>query len=133
MTLMSVDDIPFKYLLIYKYSQDCIELLFSCIRGRGGWNNNPNSLQLKYALRKMLLKNSITASISPDCRVFEQNSIIPALPTSQSNSFFHENLYCYIDAQLEDEVNSMMMNIDSKSHTEFIKNVLLYIAGFVVS
>ena len=27
---------PFKYLLTYKYSQDHIELLFSCIRSRGG-------------------------------------------------------------------------------------------------
>lgn len=27
---------PFKYLLTYKYSQDHIELLFSCIRPRGG-------------------------------------------------------------------------------------------------
>ena len=33
---------PFKYLLTYKFSQDHIELLFSCIRSRGGWNNNPN-------------------------------------------------------------------------------------------
>ena len=27
---------PFKYLLTYKYSQDHIELLFSCIQARGG-------------------------------------------------------------------------------------------------
>ena len=32
-------DQPFKYLLTYKYSQDHIELLFSCIRAKGGWNN----------------------------------------------------------------------------------------------
>jgi hypothetical protein len=29
---------PFKYLLTYKYSHDHIELLFSCIRARWGWN-----------------------------------------------------------------------------------------------
>ena len=33
---------PFKYLLTYKLSQDHIEILFSCIRPRGGWNNNPH-------------------------------------------------------------------------------------------
>ena len=38
---------PFKYLLTYKFSQDHIELLFSCIRSKGGWNNNPNCLQIK--------------------------------------------------------------------------------------
>ena len=128
MTLMSADDNPFEYLLTYKSSQDHIECLFSCIRG-----SNPKSLQLKYALRKMLLKNSITASNSANCQVFEQNSIIPALPTDQNKSPFHENLQCHNDAQWEEEVNSMMMTIESKSHTEFIKNVLFYIAGFVVS
>ena len=46
---------PFKYLLTYKFSQDRLELLFSCIRSKGGWNNNPNVLQLKYAIRNMLL------------------------------------------------------------------------------
>ena len=43
---------PFKYLLTYKFSQDHIKLLFSCIRSKGGWNNNPNCLQLKYAHRQ---------------------------------------------------------------------------------
>ena len=38
---------PFKYILTYKFSQNHIELLFSCIRSMGGWNNNPHCLQLK--------------------------------------------------------------------------------------
>ena len=46
---------PFDYLLTYKYSQDHLELLFSCIRSRGGWNNNPNCLQMKFALRNMTI------------------------------------------------------------------------------
>ncbi len=57
--MLSLSTNPFKYLLTYKYSQDHIELLFSCIRSRGGWNNNPNCLQMKYALRKMLMRNAI--------------------------------------------------------------------------
>ena len=28
-------------------AKDHIELLFSCIRAKGGWNNNPNTLQIK--------------------------------------------------------------------------------------
>lgn len=34
----------FKYILTYKFSQDHLELLFSCIRSAGGHNNNPNTL-----------------------------------------------------------------------------------------
>ena len=70
---------PFKYVLTYKFSQDHIELLFSCIRAQGGWNNNPNCMQLKYALRKMLLRNTITASKNANCLSFSDSSttIIP--------------------------------------------------------
>ncbi len=75
----------------------------------------------------MLLKNSITASNSANCQVFEQNSIIP---TNQRNAPLDEDPQ---DAPWEEEVNSMMINLQRNSHTEFIKNVLFYIAGFVVS
>ena len=76
---------PFNYLLTYKYSQDHLELLFSCIRSRGGWNNNPNCLQLKYALRKMLMRNAITASKNANCVDFTGCSdIIPIFHTKKN-------------------------------------------------
>ena len=76
--IFSIAD-PFKYLLTYKFSQDHRELLFSCVRAKGGWNKNLNCLQLKYALRKMLLRNAITASKNANCLRFEttSTSIIP--------------------------------------------------------
>ncbi|CAG4979747.1 unnamed protein product [Parnassius apollo] len=55
---------PMKYFLTYKCSQDHIEMLFSCIRARGGGNDNPNALQLKYTLRKLLFKNSVMPSVN---------------------------------------------------------------------
>ena len=42
---------PYQYVLTHKFSQDHIELLFNKLRQRCGWNNNPNVLQFKYALR----------------------------------------------------------------------------------
>ena len=45
-TMFTQEVNPFKYLLTYKYSPDHIELLFSCIRARGGWNNNPIAFNL---------------------------------------------------------------------------------------
>ncbi|GFR62806.1 THAP domain-containing protein 9 [Elysia marginata] len=59
---------PFMYLLTYKLSQDHLETLFSRIRRRGGRNNNPNTLQFKYALRSCLLKNGIRASKKANCQ-----------------------------------------------------------------
>ncbi|KAB0803775.1 hypothetical protein PPYR_00745, partial [Photinus pyralis] len=60
--LFNLNKEPFSYFLTYKCSQDHLELFFSCIRSRGGWNNNPNSQQLKWALRQLIFRNSITPS-----------------------------------------------------------------------
>jgi hypothetical protein len=47
-----------------------------------GWNNNPNCLQMKYALRKMLMWNSITASKNANCVDFTGcSNIIPIFHT----------------------------------------------------
>ncbi|GFO32016.1 THAP domain-containing protein 9 [Plakobranchus ocellatus] len=53
---------PLKYLLTIRFSQDHLETLFSRLRRKGGWNNNPNVLQLKWSLRSLLMKNGVTAS-----------------------------------------------------------------------
>jgi hypothetical protein len=53
-------------------------LLFSCIQAKGGWNNNPNCLQLKYAIRKMIW-NVVAASKNANCQTFSNypTTIIP--------------------------------------------------------
>lgn len=53
---------PFRYVLTFKMSQDHLEMFFSRVRRRGGWNNNPNCLQFKWSLRAILMKNSIMPS-----------------------------------------------------------------------
>ena len=65
--LMYRNNSAFEYVLTYKFSQDPLEMFFSKIRSRNGWNNNPNPLQLKWALRALLLKNSIEAPKTANC------------------------------------------------------------------
>ena len=50
-------------------------MLFSKIRSRLGWNNNPNALQFKWALRALLQKNQITASEKANCTVVEEEKM----------------------------------------------------------
>lgn len=57
----------FKYILTYKFSQDHFEILFSKIRSRHGHNNNPNVLQFKYAMRQLLLRNTIKNYSNANC------------------------------------------------------------------
>ncbi|CAK9291134.1 unnamed protein product, partial [Gordionus sp. m RMFG-2023] len=44
-----------RYVLTYKTSQDHLELFFSCLRSRGGFNNNPSAYQLRSAVRAVLI------------------------------------------------------------------------------
>jgi hypothetical protein len=57
--LLTREESPYSYVLTYRWSQDLIELFFCKIRRRGGWNNNPNVQQFRYALRRILARNTI--------------------------------------------------------------------------
>ena len=71
--LIFCSDNPYKYLLTYKLSQDHLEMFFSCVGARRGFNNNPHALQLKYAFRKILLHNAVTSSDKANVMMFEEN------------------------------------------------------------
>lgn len=45
-----------QYLPLYKVSQDHLELFFSAIRARGGFNNNPNAVQFRAAFKRLLIR-----------------------------------------------------------------------------
>lgn len=47
------------YLLTYKLSQDYIETYFSAIRGCNGFNNNPNALELKTCVKRLLVRHEL--------------------------------------------------------------------------
>ena len=127
---------PFKYVMTYKFSQDHIELLFSCIRSRGGWNNNPNCLQLKYALRNMLMRNAITASRNANCVDFTGcNNIIPIFHTQKHRKPDDQEAKqaSAIQPNSTDKINFICNHLNEERHSEFVLNVLFYIAGYIVS
>ena len=73
--LLSREHNTIKYVITYRFSQDQIEMFFSIIRARFGWNNNPNALQFKWALRALLQKNQISASEKANCIVIEEEKM----------------------------------------------------------
>ena len=121
---------PFKFLLTYKFSQDHIELLFSCIRSKGGWSNNLNVLQLKYPLRRTLLRNKITASNSGSCQVFEQIAFIPIFSGDSSET---SPKVANLEVQSETETENISRQLDTTQHTLYIKNILYYTSGLTVA
>ena len=126
--LFNLQHNPLKYFLSYKCSQDHLEIYFSCLRGREGWNNNPNASQLRWALRQLLFRNSIQGSISANCMNF----------SSECNSIFefrteHRRV---LDSESNEEDSSfdftVLDRINKSSLSDYQENVLYYIAGIVV-
>uniref|UniRef100_A0AAV2LW01 Transposable element P transposase-like RNase H C-terminal domain-containing protein n=1 Tax=Knipowitschia caucasica TaxID=637954 RepID=A0AAV2LW01_KNICA len=54
--LVEKDDAQCRYLLTYKLSQDHLELFFSSVRARGGFNNNPTTTQFTAAYKRLLVR-----------------------------------------------------------------------------
>ena len=110
---------PFQYVLTYKFSQDHLELLFSRLRRKGGWNNNPNTLQLKYALRSLLLKNGVVSSRSANCLELLQEASEPAIfdqVTPPSSS---------------DNKDLLTFQVLVASPSDYHDHALFYISGFI--
>lgn len=81
--------------------------MFSKLRSRNGWNNNPNPLQLKWALRALLMKNNIEASKNANC-------IIEDIPSQNSSFCVDDSLKAILD-----------------SSAIWKDDVLFYISGFI--
>jgi DNA transposase THAP9 len=59
-----------KFLPLYKFSQDHIELLFGLIRSKGGFNPNPNAVQLMGAYKRVFTHMQYTQSGQGNCTVY---------------------------------------------------------------
>ena len=82
----------FKYVFTYRFSHDQLEMFFSKIRSRFGWNNNPNAFQFKWALRALLLKNQVSPSTNANCSVIEERKLAEEVNSIDS--------YCKLFKQL---------------------------------
>lgn len=74
--LLEREHSPFEYVLTYRFSQDVLEMYFSKIRSRFGWNNNPTVLDFRYALRSLLLKNNVESPPTANCVNIAETPIV---------------------------------------------------------
>ena len=110
--LLQRASMPYEYVLAYRFSQDALEMFFSKIRSRLGWNNNPNSLQFKYALRSLRLRNNIECPTTANC-----------VPTAEEQS----DLPDQSDQQCQDTQISEML----QTSNVWRYDVLFYISGYI--
>jgi hypothetical protein len=116
-------------------SQDHIELLFGCIRGKNGFNNNPDFVQFKSSLRRLLVKNSIQASKNGNCVEFEadSNTSIFDLKAKKAAAPPVEALGDDIDGPFDNtSLASILQKISEMHLSEFQEAIIGYIAGFII-
>lgn len=65
-----------KYLTLYKFSQDHLELFFGVIRAHGMANNNPTSRQFKAAYKKTLINTELKDGFRGNCIPLDDISIL---------------------------------------------------------
>jgi len=126
-TLLNRADNTFKYLLTYKTSQDHLELLFACIRGKNGFNTNPNVRHFKSSLRRILLRNAIVGSKHANCLAFEPQSIgsIFSLKWNKRSSPI-------VNEDPEEDADIPVIQFDSVLFSFHKESILGYISGFIV-
>ena len=127
---------PFGYLLTYKVSQDHIELLFCCIRDRGGFNNNPNVVQFKAAMRQILIKNSIIVTSAGNCLSFESKSIgsLFSLKWSKRRTPFIDQVQSGESNGMASDAEQQLINqlLEDVNISSLQENVLYYISGWIL-
>ena len=100
-------------------------LLFSCIRSKNGFNNNPTITQFKSALKRILLHAAIVVSGNANCMFFETDTS----PTIFSLKWTKNRSAMSDETELED--GDIPDVIDVGNHSIFKKNALAYIGGYI--
>ncbi len=121
-----------QFLLTFKFSQDHLETLFSVIRNRGGFNNNPNVVQFKTAFKRLLMRNELRSSLNGNC-LTDNTGINHAerINKTRRNQQTNTNIVEYEEDE-EDEIDVVNIDTDSpKALTEYVTDVVGHIAGFV--
>jgi len=132
-----------KYILTYKMSQDHLELFFSAVRSRGGWNNNPSAVHFKAAWKRLLTHQQLhevkTGNVEPQtyCPVLSLSSRISRNETvdvtTAAKLRMESTLWdlCLPSANIAD-VSASIPDMSERCLSLFVDNVVVYIAGFVI-
>ncbi|KAK1899550.1 Centromere protein O [Dissostichus eleginoides] len=119
---------PCRYLLTYKLSQDHLELFFSAIRARGGYNNNPNVRQFRGAYKRLLVRHQVKKGTG-NCLLRDNTTILDSTPAN-INMARRLGIEPVEEIVTEDDT---LANLPDVNHlSEYKEAAISYIAGFIV-
>lgn len=101
-------------------------MYFSCIRQRGGWNNNPSAAQFRHAYRQTIVHAAVLASKNANATAETEGICLSRSQVHPSSTFSHSSEEQ--PAALEDP----LLEHDYFALSEYASQVVSYIGGFVV-
>ena len=128
-----------KYLLLYKFSQDHLELFFGAVRAAGGSNNNPTVRQFVAIYKRLLLRSSIGGGRG-NCDKMDETNLLHimddvckvngSLVTLSDVALIKK--YDLVDRKPSRSDHDYVdaPNFSSNTISEFKKSVIGYISGF---
>lgn len=116
------------FILSYKISQDHIEMLFSAIRSRGGFNNNPTAAQFEAAYKRLLVRSELSISENANCSAQDDTSI---LHVSSNKKKMVENFHDVLCVEEESFVDKDEDN-ELEDINVYKEDVTEHISGFAV-
>ena len=126
-------DLSLEYLLTYKLSQDHLELFFSTIRAKGGFNNNPTATQFKAAYKRLLVRHNARAT--GNCTIGDKTAILHAVQDSAQATETRMALcrkYNILEEQPEPVEDDLEQIPDLNPLLVFKESAIAYVAGYVV-
>lgn len=135
-----IEEDRIKFMSMYRFSQDHLELFFCNVRAHGGCNNNPTSRQFQSFYKKLLTHVEIKNCNTGNCVELEQISILNCSSAIQTINVTTQGFLPYDD----DDANCRELNISSVRYfddfcktlpqmTEFCDQIITYIGGYVVT
>lgn len=126
------------YIPTYKLNQDHVELFFSSIRSRLGYNNNPTVRQFKAAYRQLVVHCQIREGGVGNCLPLESIEILNCSPLDAINNSTERAVM--VDESPDDSDSfkeySFLQEHDyllnPSSLNIYCKKIVEYIAGFIV-
>ncbi|CAK1603182.1 unnamed protein product [Parnassius mnemosyne] len=131
----------FKFLPLYKLSQDHLETFFSCIRSRGGFDNNPSARSFISAYKRLLCHAEIQISDNTNCLPIQNVTILALsnLSTMQRLNLAIGKTEDHVDEEIAEfsvssihEEDDFLVSLPYTQGKEVIKIVVQYISGYIV-
>ena len=121
-----LQDNGFKYFLTKRISQDCLENLFSIIRGRTEHRDNPNPLQFWGTFRYVVVDQSFVHSQSANC-TFDPDKILLDISNFSVHQKKTKNVSMPQNIQF-----THFLKMATPAYSEIRKNGVSYMAGYLI-